>query len=126
MEKGNKKGDVDDYSVMEKDIYIEKVILFQQRDCCSKTHINVPMCKKFLTRIVAAMNKGDIFNEEESTEIFFALTKLFTSQDLTLRRLLYVVLDDMVPLTSNSFIIVNSVSKDLSDKISSFRCSSLR
>ncbi|ELP89477.1 coatomer subunit gamma-2, putative [Entamoeba invadens IP1] len=100
MEKGNKKGDVDDYSVMEKDIYIEKVILFQQRDCCSKTHINVPMCKKFLTRIVAAMNKGDIFNEEESTEIFFALTKLFTSQDLTLRR--------------------------LCDKISSFRCSSLR
>ncbi|BFU18936.1 Coatomer gamma subunit, putative [Entamoeba histolytica] len=126
MEEKSKRGDVDDYSVMENDLYIEKVLLFQQRECCSATHINVPKCKKFLTRIVAAMNKGDIFNDEESTEIFFALTKLFMSKDLTMRRLLYVVLNDMIPLTSNSFIIVNSVSKDLSDKIDSFRCSSLR
>ncbi|KAL7719181.1 Coatomer subunit gamma [Entamoeba marina] len=122
----NKRADTDDYSVLENDLYIEKVILFQQRECCSKTHIKVPVCKKFLTRIVAAMNKGDCFNEDESVEIFFALTKLFMSKDLTMRRLLYVVLNDMIPYTNSSFIIVNSVSKDLSDKIASFRCSSLR
>lgn len=43
-----------------------------------------------------------------------------------MKRLLYVVLDDMIPLTSNSFIIVNSVTKDLNDNISTFRCAALR
>ena len=50
-----------DYTIMENDLYIEKVLLYQQRECCSATHINVPKCKKFLTRIVAAINKGNIF-----------------------------------------------------------------
>lgn len=43
-----------------------------------------------------------------------------------MRRLLYVVLNDMIPLTTSSFIILNTVTKDLSEKIATFRCSSLR
>ena len=87
MDRKNKQSDTDDYQLLEAKLFVEKGTLFQQRACCSRTHVNARECKDFLTAIVAAINRGDVFTEDEAVEVFFALTKLFTSKDVRPPRL---------------------------------------
>ena len=77
----------DSVLVFEQNIFPDKGVLFQQRDVCSQKRINVAQCRLFLTKLIAVLNRGDVFTKDEATDLFFAATKLFLSPNVAARAL---------------------------------------
>ena len=55
----------------------------------NNTPIKPARCVDILTKILYLINQGDVFNTDEATSTFFAMTKLFQHGDETLRRMCY-------------------------------------
>lgn len=53
------------------------------------------------------LTQGTVLSATEATETFFSITKLFQSNDVTLRRLVYLAIKEMANI-SNDVIIVTS------------------
>ena len=51
--------------------------------------------------------------QKESSEVFFAVTKLFQNADLHLRRMVYLCLKDICPDAEEVMIVTNSLMKDM-------------
>jgi len=92
----------------------------------NNTPIKPARCVDILTKILYLINQGDIFNADEATSTFFAMTKLFQHQDETLRRMCYLTIKAMANMTENAFIITQSLTKDMNGKNDAFRGSSVR
>jgi len=58
--------------------------------------------------------------------VFFALTKLFLSQDVVLRRMVYLALKELSPYAQDMIIIVSSLTKDMNSDIGTYRANSIR
>ena len=52
--------------------------------------MNVKKSTHVLTKILYLLNQGETFAAKEATDVFFAMTKLFQSNDIILRRLVYL------------------------------------
>lgn len=83
-------------------------------------------CIQVLTKILCLINRGEIFSDEEATQVFFAVTKLFQSQDLHLRRLVYLVIKELRVASDSSLIVVSCLQKDMTSTIDPFRANSIR
>lgn len=56
----------------------------------NETPVNVKRSTHVLTKILYLLNQGETLATKEATDAFFAMTKLFQSNDLVLRRLVYL------------------------------------
>ena len=55
--------------------------------------------------------KGEQFTTTEATDFFFAMTKLFQNNDITLRRMCYLTIKELSKMTEHAFIMTQSLSK---------------
>ncbi len=62
----------------------------------------------------------------EATETFFAVTKLFQSKDMTLRRLVYLAIKEMSQIADDVIIVTSSLTKDMTGKEDQYRASAIR
>jgi coatomer protein complex subunit gamma len=55
------------------------------RECriFSEAQLNVVKCTQVLTKVLYLLNQGEIFSNEEAVDVFFSVTKLFQSQDVS-------------------------------------------
>ncbi|ELP85171.1 coatomer subunit gamma-1, putative [Entamoeba invadens IP1] len=116
----------DSIVVLEQTIFPDKGVLFQQRSVCAEPKINLVECRLFLTKLIAVLNRGDTFTQEESTELFFATTKLFFSPNVPLRQLLFTTLRCIIPYACDVFVVMNSLGKDATSVYDFQRSSALR
>ena len=56
----------------------------------NETPVNVKRSTHVLTKILYLLNQGETLAAKEATDVFFAMTKLFQSNDIILRRLVYL------------------------------------
>ena len=70
--------------------------------------------------------QGTPLTSTEATETFFAVTKLFQSQDLTLRRLVYLAIKEMSKIADDVIIVTSSLTKDMTGKEDQYRASAIR
>ena len=70
--------------------------------------------------------QGTPLSSTEATETFFAVTKLFQSQDLTLRRLVYLAIKEMSKIADDVIIVTSSLTKDMTGKEDQYRASAIR
>jgi coatomer protein complex subunit gamma len=82
-------------------------------------------CMRTLTNLIYLFNQGEHFSEDEGTQLFFAITKLLQSEDVSLRRLVYVSVKEM-RAQSSIYIVTSSLLKDIHHKNPNFRRNSLR
>ena len=54
------------------------------------------------------------------------MTKLFQSQDLTLRRLVYLAIKEMSKIADDVIIVTSSLTKDMTGKEDQYRASAIR
>jgi coatomer protein complex subunit gamma len=95
----------------------------QETKAFSETQINVLKCKGALGNLLYLFLKGERFSTEETTSLFFAITRLLQSQDTLLRKMTYLLIKEMRPEAA-LYVVTNCVSKDLqSDR---FRNEALR
>ena len=61
---------------------LEKGVVLQEKAVFNKTPLNVKACCELLTKVLVLINRGEHFTQTEATDLFFAVTKLFQSQDV--------------------------------------------
>lgn len=106
---------------------IEKTRILQESRCFDAKNINPAECVPIMSKILLILNQGEELTENESTDLFFRVTKLFQCQDNSLRRLLYLLLKELNPKETEVFIITSSLMKDISGGSNDFhRANALR
>ena len=62
----------------------------------------------------------------EATEAFFAMTKLFQSKDVVLRRMVYLGIKDLSTIAEDVIIVTSSLTKDMTGKEDTYRAPAIR
>lgn len=107
-------------------LHLEKTTVLQEARSFNDNIINARKCAVILTKILYLLNHGTPLNSTEATETFFAVTKLFQSQDLTLRRLVYLAIKEMSKIADDVIIVTSSLTKDMTGKEDQYRASAIR
>eukprot|EP00698_Gefionella_okellyi_P018473 TRINITY_DN5535_c0_g1_i1.p1 TRINITY_DN5535_c0_g1~~TRINITY_DN5535_c0_g1_i1.p1 ORF type:complete len:870 (+),score=251.30 TRINITY_DN5535_c0_g1_i1:62-2671(+) len=79
-----------------------------------------------LTSLLYVLGQGDKLAEEETTTVFFNVTKLYQSSDPLLRRLLYLVIKELSTATEDAIMVVSSVTKDITSPADVYRGNAIR
>uniref|UniRef100_A0A2K5PMT1 Clathrin/coatomer adaptor adaptin-like N-terminal domain-containing protein n=1 Tax=Cebus imitator TaxID=2715852 RepID=A0A2K5PMT1_CEBIM len=87
--------------------HLEKTAILQEARAFNETPINPRKCAHILTKILYLINHGEHLGTMEATEAFFAMTKLFQSNDLTLCRMCYVTIREMSCIAEDVIIVTS-------------------
>uniref|UniRef100_A0A8C6EJW8 COPI coat complex subunit gamma 1 n=1 Tax=Microcebus murinus TaxID=30608 RepID=A0A8C6EJW8_MICMU len=82
----------------------------------NETPINPRKCAHILTKILYLINQGEHLGTTEATEAFFAMTKLFQSNDVS----------EMSCIAEDVIIVTSSLTKDMTGKEDNYRGPAVR
>ncbi|XP_074645563.1 coatomer subunit gamma-2-like isoform X1 [Tubulanus polymorphus] len=105
---------------------LEKSSVLQEARTFNETPINPRKCGLILTKILYLLNQGDHIGTMEATETFFAMTKLFQSKDIILRRMVYLCIKEMANIAEDVIIVTSSLTKDMTGREDQFRAPAIR
>ncbi|KAK2173712.1 hypothetical protein NP493_854g00017 [Ridgeia piscesae] len=105
---------------------LEKSTVLQEARTFNETPIKIRKCCHILTKILYLINQGEHIGTTEATEAFFAMTKLFQSKDVTLRRMVYLCIKEMATISEDVIIVTSSLTKDMTGKEDQFRAPAIR
>ncbi|KAF7249799.1 Coatomer subunit gamma-1, partial [Varanus komodoensis] len=106
--------------------HLEKSAVLQEARVFNETPINPRKCAHILTKILYLINQGEHLGVMEATESFFAMTKLFQSNDPTLRRMCYLTIKEMSTISEDVIIVTSSLTKDMTGKDDNYRGPAVR
>ncbi|XP_058047821.1 coatomer subunit gamma-2 isoform X2 [Ahaetulla prasina] len=106
--------------------HLEKSAILQEARIFNETPINPRRCLHILTKILYLLNQGEHFGTTEATEAFFAMTRLFQSNDQTLRRMCYLTIKEMANISEDVIIVTSSLTKDMTGKDDVYRGPAIR
>ncbi|KAM4022275.1 coatomer subunit gamma-1 [Anomaloglossus baeobatrachus] len=106
--------------------HLEKSAVLQEARLFNETPINPRKCAHILTKVLYLINQGEHMGATEATEAFFAMTKLFQSNDPTLRRMCYLTIKEMAGISEDVIIVTSSLTKDMTGKDDSYRGPAVR
>lgn len=105
---------------------LEKASVLQETRTFNETPISAKKCGLILTKILYMINQGETLAATEATQAFFAMTKLFQSKDVMLRRMLYLAIKEMATIANDVIIVTSSLTKDMTGKEDSYRGPAIR
>ena len=111
---------------------LEKVSVLQEARIFHDSHQvreHPKQCCRILAQLVRLRDIGtQPFTETEATEVFFGATKLFVSDDASLRRMVYLFLKEIYLSCdpNNVIIVTSSLTKDVTCDINLYRANALR
>lgn len=100
---------------------LEKTSVLQEARTFNDTPVNPRKCAHILTKILYLLNQGEQLGTTEATETFFAMTKLFQSRDVVLRRLVYLGIKELSSVAEDVIIVTSSLTKDMTGKEDLYR-----
>ena len=126
---------------------VEKTSVLQEARIFNETPVNARKCTHVLTKILYLLNqvihspnhhhlinrlqsclhpKGEALGRTEATEAFFAMTKLFQSKDVVLRRMVYLGIKELSSIADDVIIVTSSLTKDMTGKEDTYRAPAIR
>lgn len=72
--------------------------------------------KKIVQLLIAGVIfilQGEVLASREATDCFFAMTKLFQSKDVVLRRMVYLGIKELSSIADDVIIVTSSLTKDM-------------
>ncbi|CAF1521732.1 unnamed protein product, partial [Adineta steineri] len=108
---------------------LEKASVLQEARTFNETPVNTRKCIQILTKIIYMINQpemGEQLGQTEATETFFAMTKLFQSKDMMLRRMIYLSIKEMSTVANDVIIVTSSLTRDMTGKEDSHRGPAIR
>merc|ERR1711962_373227 len=105
---------------------LDKSTILQESRSFNDTPINTRKCIQILSKVLYLLNQGTHFGTTEATETFFAMTKLFQSKDVTLRRMCYLAIKELAGIAEDVIIVTSSLTKDMTGKEDLFHASAIR
>ncbi|XP_011310488.1 coatomer subunit gamma [Fopius arisanus] len=105
---------------------LEKTTVLQEARTFNDTPVHPRKCSHILTKILYLINQGEVLGMTEATETFFAMTKLFQSRDVVLRRLVYLAIKELSSIAEDVIIVTSSLTKDMTGKEDLYRAAAIR
>ena len=89
---------------------------------------NPRRCCVLITKLLFLLVKGEVFSSTETTEVFFGVTKLFVSEDVNLRRMMYLFIKEVAEICNpdDVIIVIGSLTKDMNTGEDLYRANSMR
>lgn len=100
--------------------------MLQEARTFNDTPVNPRKCAHILTKILYLLMQGEQLGTTEATEAFFAMTKLFQSRDVVLRRLVYLGIKELSSVAEDVIIVTSSLTKDMTGKEDLYRAAAIR
>lgn len=104
----------------------EKSSILQETRCFSEAHLNSKKCCTVLTKVLNMINSGERLTDQEWSDLFFGITRLFQSNNQDLRRLVYLAIKSLKVNESEAFVVISSLIKDMNSNNDCYRANSLR
>ncbi|XP_010254880.1 PREDICTED: coatomer subunit gamma-2 [Nelumbo nucifera] len=105
---------------------IEKGAVLQEARVFNDPQLDPRRCSQVITKLLYLLNQGETFTKIEATEVFFAVTKLFQSRDIGLRRMVYLIIKELSPSADEVIIVTSSLMKDMNSKTDMYRANAIR
>ncbi|EFA09678.1 coatomer subunit gamma [Tribolium castaneum] len=105
---------------------IEKTTVLQEARVFNDTTVNPRKCTHILTKLLYLLNQGEQLGTKEATDAFFAMTKLFQSRDVILRRMVYLGIKELSSIADDVIIVTSSLTKDMTGKEDLYRAAAIR
>lgn len=105
---------------------IEKTSVLQEARAFNDTSVNPRKCTHILTKVLYLLNQGEVLGTTEATEVFFAMTKLFQSKDVVLRRMVYLGIRELSSTAEDVIIVTSSLTKDMTGNEALYRAAAIR
>ncbi|CAK9142569.1 unnamed protein product [Ilex paraguariensis] len=105
---------------------IEKGSVLQEARVFHDPQLDPRKCSQVITKLLYLLNQGETFTKVEATEVFFAVTKLFQSRDIGLRRMVYLMIKELSPCADEVIIVTSSLMKDMNSKTDMYRANAIR
>ncbi|XP_042494327.1 coatomer subunit gamma-2 isoform X2 [Macadamia integrifolia] len=105
---------------------IEKGAVLQEARVFNDPQLDPRRCSQVITKLLYLLNQGETFTKIEATEVFFAVTKLFQSKDIGLRRMVYLIIKELSPSADEVIIVTSSLMKDMNSKSDMYRANAIR
>ena len=71
---------------------VDRSTALQEAKKFHETPLKARVCSETCTKVIYLANQGEEFTTTEATDFFFAMTKLFQNNDITLRRMCYLTI----------------------------------
>ena len=72
--------------------HVDRSTALQEAKKFHETPLKARICSETCTKVIYLANQGEEFTTTEATDFFFAMTKLFQNNDITLRRMCYLTI----------------------------------
>lgn len=105
---------------------LDKTSVLQEARTFNDTPMNPRKCTPILTKILYLINQGEQLGTTEATDTFFAMTKLFQSKNVVLRRMVYLGIKELSNLAEDVIIVTSSLTKDMTGKEDLYRAAAIR
>ncbi|KAG9130174.1 hypothetical protein Leryth_018766 [Lithospermum erythrorhizon] len=121
-----KDDDHDDEEELSPFYGIEKGGVVQEARVFHDPQLDPRRCSQVITKLLYLLNQGESFTKVEATGVFFAVTKLFQSKDVALRRMLYLIIKELSPSSDEVIIVTSSLIKDMNSRTDMYRANAIR
>ncbi|GAA0145482.1 vesicle coat protein [Lithospermum erythrorhizon] len=105
---------------------IEKGGVVQEARVFHDPQLDPRRCSQVITKLLYLLNQGQSFTKVEATGVFFAVTKLFHSKDVALRRMVYLIIKELSPSSDEVIIVTSSLIKDMNSRTDMYRANAIR
>lgn len=105
---------------------IEKGAVLQECRIFNDIQLKTQKCKDVLEKLLYLVGQGEKLTPEEATNVFFSVTKLFQSNDVSLRRLVYLAIKELAHTAEEVIIVTNCLTKDINSNVDTYRANATR
>lgn len=105
---------------------IEKGAVLQEARIFNDPHVDPRRCQQVITKLLYLLTQGESFTKTEASDVFFSVTKLFQHKDVHLRRMVYLVIKEIIPSSDEVIIITSSLMKDMNSTNDLYRANAIR
>jgi coatomer protein complex subunit gamma len=113
------------YAHLEKSAVLQEARIFHDPLAVRE---NPRKCCTVIAQLLHLQNTGQFLNSTEATEVFFGVTKLFMSDDASLRRMVYLFIKEVAETCDpdDVIIVTSSLTKDMTCDVDLYRANALR
>lgn len=113
------------YANLEKSAVLQEARIFHDS---LQVRENPRKCCTVIAQLLHLQNTGQFLNSTEATDVFFGVTKLFMSDDASLRRMVYLFIKEVAETCNpdDVIIVTSSLTKDMTCDVDLYRANALR
>ncbi|KAK6463282.1 adaptin N terminal region-domain-containing protein [Scheffersomyces coipomensis] len=92
----------------------DKMAIFQE--CLQQFNaspVNAKKCRQLLAKLLRLIYHGEQFPSQESTTLFFSISKLFQHKDSSLRQLVYLTIKELSSTSDDILMVTSSIMRDI-------------